>query len=175
MAIQVIPKPKSTKISWSTGLLVVCAILFVALAGSYVYLYLVTVSNEKSIVAKENDIRNLEKANRPLREELLAYERKINAFIDLLSKHKKTINIFSFLESKTHPDAWFTKFDLDTEKAELKVGGEALDFVTVGQQLMVFQGDQIIKNVTLSGLSLGEEGTGVVFDLLLAFDPQIFK
>lgn len=174
MAIEVIPKPKTRKITWSTGLLMFCLVVFLGLGGSLLYFYFSIKNFQQEIEINAGKIRALETSNKPLREELLAYEQKINNFATLLSGHKKIENIFAFLEEKCHPQVRFKTFDWNSKSAELLVSAQAETFVALEQQIIILRAESLITKLSLSGLSLSKEGE-INFSLRLTFDPQILK
>ena len=107
-----------------------------------------------------------------LENNLLAKEKRINDFKGLLSKHKKVINVFNFLQEKTHPQASFSSFQLDS-KGQISLSGSTKSFENLGQQLLALKGESLLDDVTLSEVSMGQEG--ITFSLRLLLNPEIFK
>ena len=173
MAIEIIPRPKIKKFSWPVILLTICLILLLGLAGTYYYLYDSSKKLSQEIQEKEKALIETD-SERTLKEELLSIEGKINTFSKLLSRHKKPLNIFNFIEETCHPDVWFSGFNFDSTKAIVIVSGQAKSFVVLGQQLIILKEVENLKDINLSGISIGEEG-GVDFTLQLTFEPQILK
>ena len=114
--------------------------------------------------------------DRETERQVLNYERKIEDFSKLFSKHKITSHFFDFLRESTHPKVRFSELtlDLDTETANLFLMGETENFKTLGEQVLCFQRNKFVKGLDLSNLSLRKEG-GVNFNINLSLDPKIFK
>jgi len=173
MAIEITPKREIKKFFWPIALLSFCIILLLAFGISYLYL-------DKSLKEFSQEIQNKEKdlvkspSERLLEDELLLYESKINTFKELFSKHKKPLNVFDFLEQVCHPGVWFSDFDFSSSSEKITVSGEAENFITLGQQLLILKQAQGLKKVNLSEISMGEEGK-VTFAFQLTLDSQIFK
>lgn len=173
MAIEITPKPKIKAPLWAINLLILCLILLAALLVSYIYFKKASekltedlkVTTAENILAQEIKERS---------QELSLYQKKIDDFGILISEHKKTVNIFEFLERTTHPNVWFSDFGFDSPKNMVEVSGQAESFVVLGQQLLIFKKEEVIKAINLSDVSIGEEG-GVNFSLSLTFNNQIFK
>jgi len=109
-----------------------------------------------------------------LKKEILTYQKKIKDFSVLLSVHLKASNIFVFMEEQCHPKVWFNNFNLDTKEGKVFLLGEAQDFESLGQQLIILRNEKLIKNVELASVSMKKEGK-ITFNLSLSFDPLIFK
>jgi len=173
MAIEITPKPKIKAPLWAIILLGLCLILLAALFISYIYFKKgseklaenLKVTTAENILAQEIKEKS---------QELSLYQKKIDVFGILISEHKKTVNIFDFLERTTHPNVWFSGFSFDSSKNMVKVSGQAESFVVLGQQLKIFKKEEIIKAINLSDVSIGEKG-GINFSLDLTFDNQVFK
>jgi predicted DNA binding CopG/RHH family protein len=174
MAIEIISKPKTKKFTWAKILLTIDVVLILASGGIYLYLNISSKQTSKKINEERDEISLLVSSNKELEKKALFYEKKINDFSKLFSEHQETSKIFTFLEKKTHPNIRFSKFDFSADKLSVTVSGEAKSFIDVGQQLLILKEEKSLKNINLSGLSLGEKG-GVLFSLQLTFDSQVFK
>ena len=128
-----------------------------------------TISNlEKSLLEGRSSERiNLEK-------EILKYQRKIEDFSQLLSKHLTITEVFNTLQKNCHPEVWFSRFNLDAKEAKISILGETQNFETLGQQLLIFQNENLIKEVNLDQTLITKEGK-IQFNLILSLDPQILK
>lgn len=178
MAIEIIPKKKAKISFWPKVLLAVGLILLLAFLGSYFYLQKAQQDLSEAIEEKNRALVKTPE-ERTLEESLLLVEAKVKSFGGLLSKHKKTENVFKFLEEITHPKVWFSSFDLNTEEGTIGLSGTAEDFVALEQQRLILlelisAEDTFLKAINLSGISM-EEGGGINFSLQLTLDPQIFK
>ncbi len=173
MAIEITPKLKIKAPLWAMILLGLCLILLAALLASYIYF---KKESEKLI----EDLKITPAENILIQEikgksqELSLYQKKIDDFGTLISERKKAVKIFEFFERTTHPDVWFSNFNFDSQKNMVRVSGQAKSFVVLEQQLKIFKKEEVIKDVNLSEVSIGEEG-GVNFSLAFAFDNQVFE
>lgn len=173
MAIEIAPKPKIRVPLWATVLLWLCLISLVALLASYIYFKKESekLSENLKVTTAENILaQDIQKETLGLS----LYRKKIDDFKTLISEHKKTVNIFEFLERTAHPKIWFYDFNLDSPKNMVKVSGQAESFVVLGQQLLIFKKEENIKTINLSDISIDEE-RGINFSLELFFENQIFK
>ena len=179
MAIEIIPKTKTKKVSFLDILFYFSLLLFLAFLISYFALnvYQKRLESELTNIKKDLEKTPDEKA---LEEEIfgseknIGYQQKIKDFGVLFNAHKLPVNFFNFLEENTHPKVWFSKFNLDLEKNLLEMSGEAQNFEVLGQQALIFKRQDSIKNMNLPMVSLGKDGK-VNFDLQLTIDPKIFK
>ncbi len=173
MAIEIAKKPKLKGPFWLYLLLVIGVVLVLGLGGSYLYFYLTGKTVEQEIGELSRQLEKTE-GEKELENDILAKEKRIEDFKNLLAKHKKVLNVFNFIQERTHPKIWFSDFNFETGKAVVSVSAESDDFEFVGQQIMTLREEDILKKINLSELSTGEE-KGVDFSLQLEFDPQIFK
>jgi len=173
MAIEIAKKSKLKGPLWLYILMIAGIVLALGVAGTYFYFS--KVGKDISQQIKEID-QALKKTpeEKELENTLLSKEKKIEDFQELLSKHKKVLNVFSFFQEKTHPRTWFSEFDFSGKEKTVSLSGTADSFTAIGQQILVFREEELLKNVKLSGLSMGEEGE-IEFSLQLTLDPQIFK
>ena len=105
---------------------------------------------------------------------VLIAKRKINDFSKLLEVHKKSSNLFAFLESVSHPKVWFTEVRLSPESAKAIIAGRPVNFQTLDQQLFILGQQDLIERVELTNLSIGKSGE-TKFSLNISLNPQIFK
>ena len=103
-----------------------------------------------------------------------AYKREVDEFAPYLSSHILITNFFDFLEENTHPRIYFDQMSLKASSASVSLSGRADSFLSLGQQLMIFDDNSIVKSVSLSNISLSEEGS-IVFSVGLFLDSSLFK
>lgn len=174
MAIEIIQKPKASIPLWVKILLGSAIALLLIAVGIYFFLDYTSKKITQNINDTQEEINNLMAINREIENRVLTYEKKIGDFSSLIVNHQKPLNIFSFLEQKTHPQINFTIFNFDASKTSVSVEGKASTFTALGQQLLILKKEPILKNITLSGLSISESGE-IKFSLQLVFDAQIVK
>lgn len=177
MAIEIIPKPKVKIPLWVTILLVADIIVLLALGGTYFYFYQSSEKTETQI--KEVEEKLVKTPEERSREDNLAKtSQRISSFEEVLKGHKKTSQLFSFLEGISHPNVWFTEFDFQSEKNLISLKGRASSFSVVGEQVAVLKNNDLVKEIKLEQLSMGEEGEGgaeVDFALRLTFKPEVLE
>ena len=174
MAIEITPKQKIKVPIWVIVIGVPCVILVLVFLAGYFYLYRSVGQMSKEIEEKNLTSFPLGKAIKEKEQEIFPIRQKIDDFNELLSGHKKPLKVFEFLERTCLPNVLFSTFDFTFEKGELSVSGETDSFITIEQQVLILRQEPLVKNLNLSGLSIGEEG-GISFTLLFTFDPRIFK
>jgi len=106
--------------------------------------------------------------------QVLLDKQKIDDFSEIFANHQRASNFFKFLEENCHPNVWFGKLELNTQDDQATLSGEAAGFETLGQQIVIFQNQKLIKNVELSDFAVGTNGR-VNFTLSLSLDPAIFN
>lgn len=109
-----------------------------------------------------------------LEKEILGYQKKIDVFSSLISSHKNISNLFPVLEKNTHPKAEFNQFSFNSENFKVVLSGRTESFQTLAQQILIFKGENLIKDFNLAGLSIEKEG-GVGFNFNFFLNPEIFK
>jgi Tfp pilus assembly protein PilN len=123
---------------------------------------------EEIIVQKETpEIMALEK-------EILKAKEKTEIFAVLLDSHRRTSNFFNFLKENCHKEVFFSKLELDVEGSRATLWGIAKNFQALGEQMLIFREQDLVRSVELTDISLEKEG-GVGFKLILLFDTGILK
>lgn len=177
MAIEIIPKPKVKIPLWVTILLAVDIIVLLALGGTYFYFYQSSEKTESQIKeVEEKLVRTPEE--RSMEDNLAKISQRISNFKKVLKGHEKTSQLFPFLEGISHPNVWFTDFDFQSEKNLISLKGKASSFSVVGEQIEVLKNNDLVKEIKLEQLSMGEEGergAEVSFALRLTFKPEVLK
>ncbi|MFH0792080.1 MAG: hypothetical protein V1905_02605 [bacterium] len=175
MAIEIIPRKPDNK---SNSLMdVIFYVVFFLLAATILSYFGIRYFDGKTadkhkevliqITAKETpEVREKER-------QILLYRDKINDYSAILDKHTITSNAFSFLEKLTHPQVIFSWFSLDEGDALLSLSGTADNFESLGQQVLLFEGDRLTANVILKKVSLAKDGS-VDFQVDITLDPKIF-
>lgn len=82
--------------------------------------------------------------------------------------------IFELLEEITLPQVQFTDLDADLSQAKLILKAEAVDYLTLAKQVVVFEQDLRIKKVDLSEVGLETSGR-VASDLRVELDPDFLR
>jgi len=173
--VEIIPKPAPKLPWWQNFLLYFSIVLFLLSLSSY---FILSHSLKKTSQVLQNLeetlVRGKTSSEIVLETEVFGYQKKIADFAQLVKGHKKTSKFFEFLEKISHPKVWFKKISLSPEDFQAVVSGESETFQTLGQQLLIFKEEPLIKNLNLSKIAIGKEGR-VNFILNLTLDPKVFK
>jgi len=173
--VNLIPK-RVKKISKNQKILLYFLVFSViSLTTSYVFL----ISLEKRAQANLEDLEQQIFAQKTtelasLESTIKSYKKEVDEFAPYLNSHILITKFFDFLEGNTHPRVYFNQMGLMSSSASVSLSGRADSFLSLGQQLMIFNENSIVKNVSLSNISLSEEGS-IVFNVGLSLDSSLFK
>lgn len=178
MAIEIVPKPKKEIQTQLSSLnffyyLVIGSLMLSFL--SYFVLNILTNRAEKKLSELETAI--FEKETREIKnleQEVILTKEKIDSFADLLKVHKKSSNFFEFFKQNCHQQVVFSKLDIDTLTNEVVLAGIANNFRVLGEQILIFQVQDLITKVDLVSSTLGKEGK-IEFNLEIELDSKIFN
>ena len=175
MAFNVIPKKEIERKPWLDWVFYFCFILLILSVLSYFVLAYSLQKTDEALNKVEAKISEQEqsKENKELKENLLEKEKKINDFSNILKKHRLYSELFSFIESLTHPEVVFANFNFTSVNLNLALSGKTSNFKTLGEQLLVLQAQSDIKSVELSNIFLMEDGS-IDFNLDISLSPKIF-
>jgi len=174
MVIEIIPKKEAKVPSWQSYLLYfIIVLLFCSILGYFALDYLVKKSEQKLQQTEGAIGRAKSPERKTLEDELKSLSAKIDDFTPLLLNHQKSSNFFNFLEENTHPKVFFTKLNLDAKGNLAELSGQTDDFLTLGQQLLIFQKSEFIQNLRLSKVGISKEGK-VEFTFNFSLNPKLF-
>ena len=173
--IEIIPKPAQKLPLWQNILFYFSIAVLIASFLSYFVLDNF-IKNSQKILQELGETLAREKTGSQLllEEEVFNYQKKIADFSQLLQNHLFTSKTLGLLERNSHPKIWFSQYNLDSTKGILALSGEAEDFSVLGQQLLIFKKEPLIKGLDLSNISVGRKGR-VEFTLNLSLAPQLFR
>ncbi|MFH1894359.1 MAG: hypothetical protein ABH813_00415 [Patescibacteria group bacterium] len=174
MVIQIIPKRQEKLSVLANILLCFSLVLLAAVSASYFILNNSQQKTEKEIQLLDEKLALASASpEASLEKEVLNYQKKINDFSSLLASHKYSSQIFPLIESATHPKITFSKFSLEVNGQNIALSGTTDSFQTLGQQLIIFKNEKLIKEAKVSNIAFEKDGKiSFNFDLILA--PQIF-
>lgn len=110
---------------------------------------------------------------RELEKEVFEYQGKIDNFATILANHKIPTNVFKFFEKITFPNVWFNNFIVMAQTAGIQISGETENTTALSRQILVFEEDEFIKNI--SDLTFEPTETGKIrFNLNISLSPDIF-
>lgn len=106
--------------------------------------------------------------------QVLDYKKKIDDFSSILATHKISSNIFTFLETITVANVWFSNFDMAQSTNEMRLAGEAETMEALSRQVELFEASKgRIASITVLSSQVAPNGK-VKFILNLVLDPAIF-
>lgn len=173
--MEIIPKQSQRMPEWLDVIFYLSLILLVcSVIGFFILNHSVGKAREslKSIDYKLANQTTTERVS--LEKEILIQEDKINSFSLLLDNHFKNSNVFEYFQGLCHPKVSFSQFVLNSKSGTITAAGETQSFITLGQQLMIYQKDPLTKKVDISQITMDRFGK-IGFSLSLSFDPVILK
>jgi len=173
--MEIIPKPEQKNIFRPQTLFAAAVLLLAFVAGSFLVFSKLQAQSRKIIASVESQLMSGgTKEQKKAEQEVLTYQRKIADFKSFILSRQDPSRFFKFLEQYTQPKVFFKQLNLNTKDRLIILEGEAFDFTTLDQQLLVLRGRNEISKVTLSNVNIGENGR-VVFALELTFSQKIFQ
>jgi hypothetical protein len=174
MAIDIVPKPAEKKSIRGELLFYGSIILVIAAAAAYFVISNSLKNKEKTIESLGQELERLDSLpEAALEEKILAQQEKISDFANLVNGYRHTSNIFNFIENIIHPKILFTNFSVDSVRNIVQVTGSADNFQSLGQQLIIFKRADLVKEVTLSNIAIGNKER-ILFAFNLLIDPRVF-
>ena len=173
--VNLIPKPVKKISKNQQALLYFLVFSVVFLTTAYVFLISLESRAQVSLEAIEQQIseqKTIEMAS--LESTIRVYKKEVDLFAPYLTNHILITKFFDFLESNAHPRIYFSQMNLKSSTASVSLSGRADSFLSLGQQLMIFDNSPIVKSISLSNISLSEEGN-ILFNLGISLNPSLFK
>ena len=175
MVQELIPKEKLKTPSLINFLFYLSLILVIILGVCYFGVKIKNSSIKSQIEEVKLNVSKIKiEGDKETERQVLGYQKKINDFSGLFNKHKIVSSFLGILRNSTHLKVSFSTLVLNTETAQVILGGETENFKTLGEQILYFEGSEFIKGLVLSNLALGKEGD-VKFNINFSLDPEIFK
>lgn len=175
MVQKLIPEEKLKTPSLINFLFYLSLILLIVLGVCYFGIKIKISSLQSQIKETISEVAEIKtQSNKETERQVFDYQKKIEDFSELFNKHKIASSFLEFFGESTHPKVSFSEMALNTKTAEVILRGETEDFKTLGEQILYLRGNEFIKGLVLSNLSLGKEGE-IKFNINLSLDPKIFK
>ncbi len=173
--VGIIPKPiKKTSRLYEISPYIVFG-LVVAVILIYIALFYLENKSSKILWDLQEKIAQVgTKDEKALEAQVLLDKEKIDDFSKLFANHQRVSKFFKFLEENCHPKIWFNQLKLSTQDSQITFSGETSNFETLGQQMIIFQNQTLVKNIEISDLVIGKTGR-VNFTFSFLLDPEIFK
>jgi len=139
-------------ISFSGGIFFIAVFLWAGLAYGYKPLLDGQAGQvEGQIKQIENSVSTGDQAN------LINFYSQLSNLQSLLAKHKQISNIFSWIESNTEVNVYYTSFSLSSS-GRISLGVNAKTEADANQQIAIFESSPQVQGLTVSGISYGNNG-----------------
>lgn len=177
MEVQIVPKPKGKPKKIVTLLIYFSLVVLIAIGGIYLYLRqdLEKKNQElnglKEVLAKKETSRELEQTQK----ELTIYKEKIDTMSFLFNSYRLGTNSFKFLEKYTHPRVKLSLVNINFSDYRVLLSGQTDNFITLVQQLYIFENNPDVKNLKLMNFSAVKDKTFVNFNIEFNLEPYLFK
>lgn len=173
--VNLIPKPAKKITKNQKILLYFLVFLVISLTVAYVLL----ISMKKEANARITELENQIEAQKTedfaeIEETVKEYKSRVDEFTPFLEGHNILTKFFEFIEDNTHPRVYFSQLSLTANSSSVNLAGEADSFLSLGQQLIIFNKNDLVDGVSLSNISLSDQG-GVLFSLRLILDNSLFR
>jgi len=168
MAIEISPRTKIKLIDLTIIIGIVLLILLIGLTAVYFYFAFSLKKISEQLEEKNIAVAPLEKTITEKETELKLISQRIDDFNILLTAHKKTLDMFVFLEKICLPSVWFSDFSFSSETGEVNLSAKADNFATLEQQINVLKQESVLRSSSITGVSVSEEGE-ILFNLSLIF------
>lgn len=173
--VEIIPKP-TEKVPWWQEIIFYSSIILLLITILSYFFFANSLKKSEKVLTNLEERLAREKTTEEiaLEKEVLSWQRKIEDFKKLMGEHLLASNFFSFLESNSHPQVFFSKIDLKPREGKVLLSGQTENFSQLWQQISILKSKKEIKELNLSNLSIGKEGK-VDFSLDLSLEPTLFK
>lgn len=177
--VEIIPKQIEKRPLWQEIIFYLSLLILIVVAASYIVLGNTLKNTYEELGKAKEDLttaKNRSVEDLGLEKKIINYQKKINDFSKLITNYKQTSIFFDFIQNNTRPGVWFSKFILNSENSKATLSGGAENFQVVGQQLLIFKKNPLVKNINLSNISLAKkEGVEFTFDLFFKTDFLNYK
>lgn len=182
MPIQIIPKEAAKLPLWQNILFYFSIGLVLSILAAYGVLYHFT-------GRADDDAKKIEEAIQQgktpqilsLEDQMQSFKDRVDDFASLIVNHKFSSNFFGnfelktgILERDTHPRVSFTEMNLDTTTNTATLSGVTENLEVVGQQVSLFQNDEMVESVRLSKVDINKDGK-IEFTLNLTIKPALLR
>jgi len=175
MALSLFNKFKEKEELISKYLLIISfAYFIIVLCCYFIILFKVNLQQNQIATLKKDSSNYSADEQKMYEKDFSKYKKKIVDFSMLVNSHNVSSNVFSFLEEKTIPSAWFYNFNLLENTSELNLSGEAKDVESFSRQVGLLEKSVYIKSVSVLDSRVSDTG-GVLFILKISLDPKIFS
>lgn len=175
MAIQIVPREEERSPIWIDILFYLSLILLVATVSSYFILNHLKQKEEQRYASLQQQIsgeKGLKEIN--MEKEVIDYKKKIDDFSLILNSRLYISQIFPFFEGLIHPNVVLHDFSAEALTGKISFSGTTENFQTLGQQMVIFQNEKLIRETKLTDVFFDNEGN-ISFDFEITLDPKVLQ
>ncbi|OQX00968.1 hypothetical protein BWK69_00325 [Candidatus Parcubacteria bacterium A4] len=174
--VEVIPRPTEKPSVWQDVILYFSIIIFLIALASYFLLNFYFLKKSSEALSDLNNVLMVSTTEQEseLEKKALDYRDKIEKFSELIGIHLFSSKFFSLIEKNSHPQVWFSNFNLIPAEGRVDFIVETENFLTLEQQIKILENNPQINNLNLHNISIKEDGK-VGFDLSFLFNKNILS
>lgn len=173
--VEIIPKEaQETSKEVSLSFYFIISLLVFSVGCYFVLNHLLNKAEQELISLEAGLAEMVTPEKKAIEREVLLLESKINNFAVLTSRHLELSDVFKLFEENSHPQVWFTKINLSADKKQVQASGEAQNFESLGQQIFIFEDNDLFEATRLEDVSINRQGR-IDFSLSVSFNNQVFK
>ena len=176
MVIEIIPKKaerKSINLIGTIFYFSVILLLSILLISLLLLVLQLTLSrNISNVKAKIDSVATTE--DLVLERKVTLAQKKINDFTFLLANRESNEKFFAAFEQLAHPKIFFSEIDLQLSKGKATLSGKTDNFEILGQQFLIFEKENYVKNVALLKSAVEKDGK-ISFTMEVSFNSNHFK
>lgn len=173
MAIEMDSKKAET--TWVGFLFYIFIVLAIISIISSAVLFLLCENSKAAVVELQAEIDSKNtKEIQELEQKVKLTKKRVDDFGDIIEKHRINSQFFKELEETTHPLFFFSDIELGIDAGKVSLSGITNDFESLGQQILILEEKEFIKNVQLVSADIAEGGR-IGFTIDVSFDPNYFK
>jgi len=175
--VEIIPKAKPKMPIWQKILFYLSILAVIAAIGGYFGL---DYFNKEALQKSADLSQQISSAKTPedniLKNEIFEKEKKISDFSTIINNHQITSKLFPFLGGICHPKVQFLSLSFSKTEGgySVEIPAQAEGYKALHQQILIFMGNKIIKNLEISGISVAKEG-GVSFNFSFVIPSEVFE
>lgn len=161
---------------WLNVVVVVCIIgLFIAVGFAGWFYYKVHYVIQPKVETIRGHIEALGAQEKVAQaQQFSVAQSQLKALRTILENHIYASNVFTFIESTTHPRVRFSNVSVDTLTQQLSLSGQAASLTVLAEQLRIFERNADIVEFNMKGFNLNQAGT-VDFSIDVTFNKSILR
>ncbi|PJE64713.1 MAG: hypothetical protein COU90_00360 [Candidatus Ryanbacteria bacterium CG10_big_fil_rev_8_21_14_0_10_43_42] len=167
---------KQRSVSGGMGVFTMLSLVFFILMGlAYGGVFLYKRSIESNLDGLTRQLSNIEEElDSDIIQEIVRVDKGLAVAQDLLAQHVYSSRLFEFLENNTLETVQYNDFTYSFGSRSVILAAVADSYVSLNEQIHIFQNLPLIRSVDFSGISMLEDDT-VGFSLNLTFNDNIFR